>query len=80
MCDGSIQCARPLIHTPTYLLIDPQVEYDAECGGLDRSVARTVLTPGALTFVAELVHEFRDGVAEVSRRCGDGPEHSRRRG
>lgn len=42
-----------------------QVEYDADCGGLDREAARGVLTPGALTFVAELVHEFRDGVAEV---------------
>jgi hypothetical protein len=42
-----------------------QVEYDADCGGLDPRIARTVLTPEALTFVAELVHEFREGVAEV---------------
>lgn len=44
------------------------MEYDADCGGLDRGIARGVLTPGALTFLAELVHEFRDGVAEVSKR------------
>lgn len=48
-----------------------QVEYDADCGGLDRDVARGVLTPGALAFVAELVHEFRDGVAEVGGRLRD---------
>lgn len=41
------------------------MEYDAECGGLDRAIARSVLTPGALSFLAELVHEFRDGVAQV---------------
>lgn len=45
------------------------MEYDADCGGLDKGIARTVLTPGALTFLAELVHEFRDGVAAV-RMCG----------
>lgn len=44
------------------------MEYDADCGGLDRGIARGVLTPGALTFLAELVHAFRDGVAEVGKR------------
>lgn len=45
-----------------------QVEYDADCGGLDTAIARAVLTSGALAFVAELVHEFREGVVDVSRR------------
>lgn len=48
-------------YTPTHI----QVEYDADCGGLDPAIARAVLTEGALIFLAELVHHFQGDVAEV---------------
>lgn len=41
-----------------------QVEY-AECPGVDPQVFEAVLTPGALQFLAELVHQMDNGIDQV---------------
>jgi hypothetical protein len=43
-----------------------QVEFDGDSGGLHPTIAQEVLTEGALTFLAQLVHHFKGDVFEVS--------------